>query len=51
MRRGVSERRYRNEGGIMQNKVGIEVSIAVAEAVALANVDVVAAYPIPPVLG
>jgi len=33
---------------IMANKVGIEVSIAVADAAKLANVDVVAAYPITP---
>jgi pyruvate ferredoxin oxidoreductase alpha subunit len=32
----------------MGRKVGIEVSLAVAEAVKLANVDVVAAYPITP---
>jgi len=32
----------------MSRRVGIEVSIAAAEAVALANVDVVAAYPITP---
>lgn len=32
----------------MSKRVGIEVSIAVAEAVRLANVDVVAAYPITP---
>ena len=32
----------------MAKKVGIEVSLAIAEAVKLANVDVVAAYPITP---
>ncbi|MBU1156115.1 MAG: pyruvate ferredoxin oxidoreductase, partial [Proteobacteria bacterium] len=32
----------------MSNRVGIEVSIAVAEAVGLCDVDVVAAYPITP---
>jgi len=32
----------------MSKRVGIEVSLAAAEAVALANVDVVAAYPITP---
>lgn len=32
----------------MHKKVGIEVSIAAAEAVKLANVDVIAAYPITP---
>jgi pyruvate ferredoxin oxidoreductase alpha subunit len=32
----------------MAKRVGIEVSIAVSEAVKLANVDVVAAYPITP---
>jgi pyruvate ferredoxin oxidoreductase alpha subunit len=32
----------------MANKVGVEVSIAVADAAKLANVDVVAAYPITP---
>lgn len=32
----------------MSRRIGIEVSIAAAEAVALANVDVVAAYPITP---
>ncbi len=32
----------------MGNTVGIEVSLAAAEAAALANVDVVAAYPITP---
>jgi pyruvate ferredoxin oxidoreductase alpha subunit len=33
---------------MMTKKVGIEVSIAIAEAARLANVDVVAAYPITP---
>ena len=33
---------------MMAKKVGIEVSVAVAEAAKLANVDVVAAYPITP---
>ncbi len=32
----------------MSNRMGIEVSLAAAEAAALANVDVVAAYPITP---
>ena len=32
----------------MPKRVGIENSIAAAEAIALANVDVVAAYPITP---
>ena len=32
----------------MSKRIGIEVSVAVAEAVALANVDVIAAYPITP---
>ena len=32
----------------MAKRVGIEVSIAVSEAVKLANVDVIAAYPITP---
>ena len=32
----------------MSKRVGIEVSLAAAEAVGLANVDVVAAYPITP---
>ena len=32
----------------MAKRVGIEVSLAVSEAVMLANVDVVAAYPITP---
>lgn len=32
----------------MSNRVGMEVSIAAAEAVALADVDVIAAYPITP---
>ena len=32
----------------MGERVGIEVSIAAAEAVKMANVDVVAAYPITP---
>ena len=32
----------------MGKKVGIEVSLAIAEAAKLANVDVVAAYPITP---
>ncbi len=32
----------------MSRRIGIEVSVAAAEAVALANVDVVAAYPITP---
>ena len=31
----------------MGERVGIEVSLAAAEAVKMANVDVVAAYPIP----
>ena len=35
-------------GGIMAKRVGIEVSLAIAEAAKLANVDVVAAYPITP---
>ena len=32
----------------MGKRVGIEVSLAIAEAAKLANVDVVAAYPITP---
>ncbi|MEA3384917.1 MAG: pyruvate ferredoxin oxidoreductase, partial [Thermodesulfobacteriota bacterium] len=32
----------------MAKRVGIEVSIALAEAVKLANVDVIPAYPITP---
>ena len=32
----------------MAKRVGIEVSLAVSEAVKLANVDVIAAYPITP---
>lgn len=32
----------------MATRVGIEVSIALAEAVGLANADVIAAYPITP---
>jgi pyruvate ferredoxin oxidoreductase alpha subunit len=32
----------------MAKRVGIEVSLAVSEAVMLANVDVIAAYPITP---
>ena len=32
----------------MANRVGVEVSVAIAEAAKLANVDVVAAYPITP---
>jgi pyruvate ferredoxin oxidoreductase alpha subunit len=35
-------------GGIMTTRVGIEVSIAIADAVKLSNADVVAAYPITP---
>src|SRR3972149_6279559 len=35
-------------GGMMGTRIGIEVSIAVADAVKLANPDVVAAYPITP---
>jgi len=35
-------------GGIMAKRVGMEVSVAVGEAVKLANADVVAAYPITP---
>jgi pyruvate ferredoxin oxidoreductase alpha subunit len=35
-------------GGMMAKRVGIEVSLAVGEAAKLANVDVVAAYPITP---
>jgi len=35
-------------GGMMAKTVGIEVSLAVADAAKLANVDVVAAYPITP---
>jgi len=35
-------------GGIMARRVGIEVSVAIAEAAKLANVDVIAAYPITP---
>ena len=32
----------------MSKRIGLEVSLALAEAVKLANVDVVAAYPITP---
>ncbi|MBI2974365.1 MAG: pyruvate ferredoxin oxidoreductase, partial [Deltaproteobacteria bacterium] len=32
----------------MSKRIGIEVSVAVAEAVKLCNVDVIAAYPITP---
>src|SRR5512137_142612 len=41
---------YYNEGGgrIVPKRVGMEVSIAVAEAVGLCDADVVAAYPITP---
>jgi len=41
---------YYNSRGrrIMAKKVGVEVSVAVADAAKLANVDVVAAYPITP---
>ena len=35
-------------GGIVAKRVGVEVSIAVADVVKLANADVVAAYPITP---
>ena len=35
-------------GGVMVTRVGVEVSIAIADAVKLANPDVVAAYPITP---
>jgi pyruvate ferredoxin oxidoreductase alpha subunit len=35
-------------GGIMTTRVGVEVSIAIGDAVKLANADVVAAYPITP---
>src|SRR4030043_1053492 len=35
-------------GGIMATRVGIEESIAVGDAVKLANADVIAAYPITP---
>jgi pyruvate ferredoxin oxidoreductase alpha subunit len=35
-------------GGIMTTRVGVEVSIAIADAVKLSNADVVAAYPITP---
>jgi len=35
-------------GGIMAKRIGIEVSIAVGDAVKLVNADVVAAYPITP---
>ena len=35
-------------GGITAKRVGIEVSLAIAEAAKLANADVVAAYPITP---
>jgi len=39
---------YYGRGGIMAKRVGIEVSLAIAETAKLANVDVVAAYPITP---
>jgi len=39
---------HRRGDGLMGKKVGIEVSIAAAEAVGLCDVDVVAAYPITP---
>ncbi|MBF0531203.1 MAG: pyruvate ferredoxin oxidoreductase, partial [Deltaproteobacteria bacterium] len=32
----------------MSKRIGIEVSLAVSEAVKLANVDVISAYPITP---
>jgi pyruvate ferredoxin oxidoreductase alpha subunit len=35
-------------GGVMATRTGVEVSIGVADAVKLCNVDVVAAYPITP---
>src|SRR4030042_700582 len=35
-------------GGAMTTRVGVEVSIALADAVKLANPDVIAAYPITP---
>jgi pyruvate ferredoxin oxidoreductase alpha subunit len=35
-------------GGIMAQRVGIEVSVAIGEVVKMANVDVVSAYPITP---
>jgi pyruvate ferredoxin oxidoreductase alpha subunit len=37
-----------DRGGMMAERVGIEVSLAVGEAVKLANADVIAAYPITP---
>lgn len=49
MCRGVPQKGNTDGGGIkMGKRKGLEVSIAAAEAVALADVDVVAAYPITP---
>jgi pyruvate ferredoxin oxidoreductase alpha subunit len=43
------QKRHRDEGrAAMSKRIGIEVSLAASEAVGLANVDVVAAYPITP---
>jgi pyruvate ferredoxin oxidoreductase alpha subunit len=39
---------YHEGGGIMAQRVGIEVSVAIGEMVKMANADVIAAYPITP---
>mgnify|MGYP001626350416 CR=1 FL=1 len=45
----MSQKMYKNGGVVkMAKKVGIEAAIAIAEAAALADVDVVSAYPITP---
>jgi pyruvate ferredoxin oxidoreductase alpha subunit len=44
----MSQRCNNNGRGITMKRIGIEASHAVAEAIKLANVDVVAAYPITP---
>jgi len=45
----VSEKNNNNgRGGMMAKRVGMEVSVAIGEAVKLANADIIAAYPITP---
>ena len=50
MCQGVLDKSNNNDrgGGIIGRRVGIEVSLAIAEVVGLADADVVAAYPITP---
>jgi pyruvate/2-oxoacid:ferredoxin oxidoreductase alpha subunit len=49
MRQGMPGLGHYHEGGILMTKrVGMEVSVAIGEMVKMADVDVIAAYPITP---